>query len=55
MMNGLVNPDHNTFVEGRQILDISLIANEVRDLMLKRKERGILCELDIVKAYDQMN
>ena len=55
VMNGLVNPAQNAFVEGRQILDASLIANEVIDLMHKRKERGILCKLYIEKAYDQIN
>ena len=55
VMNGLVNPAQNAFVEGRQILDVSLIANEVIDSMQKRKERGILCKLDIEKAYDQIN
>ena len=55
VMNGLVNPAQNAFVEGRQILDASLIANEVIDSMQKRKERGILCKLDIEKAYDQIN
>ena len=55
VMNGLVNPAQNAFVEGRQILDASLIANGVIDLMQKRKERGILCKLDIEKAYDQIN
>ena len=54
-MNGLVNLAQNAFVEGRQILDASLIANEVIDSMQKRKERGILCKLDIEKAYDQIN
>ena len=55
VMNGLVNSAQNAFVEGRQILDASLIANEVIDSMQKRKERGILCKLDIEKAYDQIN
>ena len=55
VMNGLVNPTQNAFVEGRQILDASLIANEVIDSMQKRKERGILCKLDIEKAHDQIN
>ena len=55
VMNGMVNLAQNSFVEGRQILDASLIANEVIDSMQKRKERGILCKLDIEKAYDQIN
>ena len=55
VMNGLINPTQIAFVEGRQILDASLIANEVIDSMQKRKERGILCKLDIEKAYDQIN
>ena len=38
---------HNAFVEGRQILDVPLIANELIDSPLKRKEKGVLCKLDI--------
>ena len=55
VMNGMVNPAQNAFVESRQILDASLIANEVIDSMQKRKKRGILCKLDIEKAYNQIN
>ena len=33
-------------------MDASLLANEVIDTLLKRKEKGILCKLDIEKAYD---
>ena len=55
VMNCLVNKAHNAFVGGRQILDASLIANEVIDSMKRRKERGVLCKLDIEKAYDHIN
>ena len=33
-------------------MDASLLANKVIDTMLKRKERGVLCKLDIEKAYN---
>ena len=55
LMNSLVNSAQNAFVEGRQILDAPLIANEVIDSIMRRKERGVLCKLDIEKAYDQIN
>ena len=31
------------------------MANEAIDAMIKRKEKGLLCKLDIEKAYDQIN
>ena len=40
---------------GRQILDASLIVNEVIDSWQKTKEKGVICKLDIEKAYDSMN
>ena len=43
------------FVEGRQILDAVLIANEAIDSVLKNNENGILCKLDIKKAYDNVD
>ena len=55
VMHGLINRAQNAFVEGRLIMDASLLANEVIDTLLKRKEKGILCKLDIEKAYDQIN
>ena len=55
VMNNLMNSTQNAFAEGRQILDASLIANEVIDSMLKKKEKGVLYKLDIEKAYDQIN
>ena len=55
VMNKLVNSVQNAFVEGRQILGASLITNEVIDSMLKKKEKRVLCKLDIEKAYDKIN
>ena len=54
VMNKLVNSAQNAFVEGRQILGASLIANEVIDSILK-EEKWVLCKLNIGKACDQID
>ncbi|RVW53777.1 Transposon TX1 uncharacterized 149 kDa protein [Vitis vinifera] len=50
VLDKVVSADQNAFVRGRQILDASLIANEVVDYWQKRKEKGLVCKLDIKKA-----
>ena len=55
MLDRVVSVDQNAFVRGRQILDASLVANEVIDYWYKRKEKGLICKLDIEKAYDSIN
>ena len=42
-------------MEERQILDALLIANEAIDLMLRSNRVGVLCKLDIEKAYDHVS
>ena len=55
VLDKVVSTDQNAFVKGRQILDASLIANEVIDFWHKHKEKGLICKLDIEKAYDSIN
>ena len=51
----VVFPYQNAFATKRQILDASLIVNEVIDAWNKRGENGLICKLDIEKAYDSIN
>ena len=51
----VISPAQNAFVEGRQILDAALIANEGVGSWLRRNESGLLCKLDIAKSYDHIN
>ena len=51
----VVSKAQGAFVKRRQILDAVLIANEAIDSVLKNNENGILCKLDIEKAYDNVD
>ncbi|RVW65895.1 Transposon TX1 uncharacterized 149 kDa protein [Vitis vinifera] len=51
----VISLSQNAFVEGRQIMDAILIANEAIDSILKSNNGAILCKLDIEKAYDHMD
>ena len=55
IIDKVVSLSQNAFVEGRQILDAALIANEVVDSMLRRNDGEVVCKLDIEKAHDHLN
>lgn len=54
-LNKLVFRKQNAFIKSRQIIDTSFISNEVLDCIIKSIETGILCKLDIKKAFEQLN
>ena len=55
MIGKVVSKYQNVLVEERKILDAVLIANEAIDSMLRSNRVGVLCKLDIEKAYDYVS
>ena len=55
VLSGIISPTQNAFVKGRQISDSILIANECIDSRLQAAIPGVLCKLDVEKAYDHVN
>ena len=51
----MILESQNAFVEGKQIMDAALIANEAVDSRLKDNVGSVLCKLDVEKAYDHVS
>ena len=55
VLNGTISLSQGAFVEGRQILDAVLIANEVVEEKKRSGEEGVVFKIDFEKAYDHVD
>lgn len=55
ILPGIISEEQLGYVEGRQILDNILLAQEMIHTLHSRKEAGMLMQLDLSKAYDKVS
>lgn len=55
ILPNIISPEQIGFVEGRQILDGLVVAQEVIHTFKVKKEKGMLIKLDLSKACDRLN
>ena len=54
VLHETIHSTQGVFVQGRQILDAVLIANEIVDERRQSGEEGVVFKIDFEKAYDHM-
>eukprot|EP00253_Pinus_taeda_P011270 PITA_11270 len=55
ILPGIISQEQSGYVEGRQILDNILLAQEMIHSLHSRKAAGMLMQLDLSKAYDKVS
>ncbi|KAF3638986.1 hypothetical protein FXO37_24149 [Capsicum annuum] len=55
VIDKLVNKNQMTFIKGGQIMNATLIVSECVDTRMKRSISGVMCKLDIEKAYNHVS
>lgn len=51
----VISVSQNAFIPRRHLSNCSLIANECIDAALKAGRSGVVCKIDMEKAYDHIN
>jgi hypothetical protein len=52
VINEVINDSYSAFIAKRQILDRSILPNEIRDSMQRKREQGFLFKVGFQKAFD---